>query len=27
MWQRQETILAACGIAVPDGWASRAAGG
>jgi probable rRNA maturation factor len=26
MWQRQDAILAACGIAVPDGWASRPAG-
>jgi probable rRNA maturation factor len=26
MWERQEAILAACGIAVPEGWASRAAG-
>jgi probable rRNA maturation factor len=25
MWQRQEAILAACGIPVPGGWASRSA--
>jgi probable rRNA maturation factor len=24
MWERQERILAACGIAVPPGWAGRA---